>query len=254
MQLVHAGLILKETLAKRGRQRSAMERVAIKAASDKDAAEKELAEANARLKTAVEEKLAARSAEETSRVEAESSARRVSDLEGELVLLRAGLEAEMATMADLRSSLADAKAEAARALKMREEAVSRSAEQSALLESVSSRLAAAERGVEAAKVEAVESFKDSQDFTDAVAECSADSYQLGFADCKEATARLFPALDLSGVTFPDGEEEGEEEAVGEQAVDPVPIDVPAEVEEQATDPASVDVPAEAVEEDADPGS
>ena len=231
-----------------------MERVAIKAASDKDAAEKELAEANARLKTAVEEKLAARSAEETSRVEAESSARRVSDLEGELVLLRAGLEAEMATMADLRSSLADAKAEAARALKMREEAVSRSAEQSALLESLSSRLAAAERGVEAAKVEAVESFKDSQDFTDAVAECSADSYQLGFADCKEATARLFPALDLSGVTVPDGEEEGEEEAVDEQAIDPAPIDVPAEAEEQVTDPASVDVPAEAVEEDADPGS
>ena len=160
----------------------------------------------------------------------------------------------MATMADLRSSLANAKAEAARAEKMREETVSRSAERGALLESLSSRLAAVERGIEAAKAEAVETFKDSQAFADAVAECSADSYQLGFADCKEATARLFPALDLSGVTVPDGEEEGEEEAVDEQAIDPAPIDVPAEAEEQVTDPASVDVPAEAVEEDADPGS
>ena len=56
------------------------------------------------------------------------------------------------------------------------------------------------------------------------------------------------------MTFPDGEEEGEEEAVGEQAIDPAPIDVPAEVGEQAIDPASVDVPAEAVEENADPES
>ena len=176
------------------------------------------------------------------------------DLEGELAILRADLEAEVITKADLRAALADAEAEGARAKKAQEEAVSRLAEQGALLESLSSRLAAAEWGTEAAKAEAVESFKDSQAFADAVAECSADSYQLGFADCKEATARLFPALDLSGVTVPDGEEEGEEEAVDEQAIDPAPIDVPAEAEEQVTDPASVDVPAEAVEEDADPGS
>ena len=254
LQLLHCGFVMKGTLEKRARQCSAMERVASKAVSEKEAAEKELAEANARWAKAVEERLAARSAAEASRAEADSSARKVSDLEGELVLLRAGLEAEMATMADLRSSLADAKAEAARAEKMRDEVVSRSAEQSALLESLSSRLAAAERGVEAAKVEAVESFKNSQDFTDAVAECSAESYQLGFADCKEATARLFPALDLSRVTFPDGEEEGEEEVVGEQAIDSAPVDVPAEVGEQVLDTASADVPAEVVEEDADPGS
>ena len=195
-----------------------MEKVATKAVSDKDAAEQELAEANARLKKAVEERLAAKSAEEASRVEAESSARRVSDLEDELALLRAGLEAEMATMAGLRSSLADAEAEAARAEKMREEAVSRSAEQGALLESLSSRLAAAERGTEAAKAEAVEAFKDSQAFVDAVAECSADSYQLGFADCKEATAKLFLELDLSGVNLPGSEDEDEEAPAGDVAV------------------------------------
>ena len=70
LQLVHAGLIMKGTLAKRERQCSAMEKVATKAVSDKDAVEKELAEANARWARAVEEKLAARSAEEASRAEA----------------------------------------------------------------------------------------------------------------------------------------------------------------------------------------
>ena len=215
-----------------------MEKVATKAVSDKDATEKELAEANARLKKDDEERLAAKSAEEASRVAAESSARRVLDLEDELALLRAGLEVEMATMADLRSSLADAKAEAARVEKMREEAASRSAERGALVESLSGRLAAAERGIKAAKVEAIETFKDSQAFTDAVAECSADSYQLGFADCKEATEKLFLELDLSGVNFPDDEDEGEEEAVGEQAIGPAPVDVPAEAVEENADPES----------------
>ena len=218
LQLVHAGLIMKGTLAKRERQCSAMEKVATKAVSDKDAAEKELAEANARWTKAVEERLAAKSAEEASRAEADSWARRVSDLEGELAILRADLEAEMTVKADLRAALADAEAEGARAKKAREEAVSRSAEQGALLESLSSRLAAAERGTEAAKAEAVEAFKDSQAFADAVAECSADSYQLGFADCKEATARLFPELDLSGVNPPDSEDEDEEAPTGDVAV------------------------------------
>ena len=75
-------------------------------------------------------------------------------------------------------------------------------------------------GVEAVKADAVEAFKDSQAFADAVAECSTDSYQLGFADCKEATAKLFPELDLSGVTLPGGEGEDEdEEAVAEDVVD-----------------------------------
>ena len=238
LQLVHAELILKGTLAKHEHQCSAMEKVATKAVSDKDAAEKELAEANARLMKAVEERLAAKSAEEASRAEAESSARRVSDLEDELALLRAGLEVEMATKAGLRSSSADAKAEAARAEKMREEAISRSAEQGALLESLSSRLATTERGIEAAKAEAVEAFKDSQAFADAVAECSADSYQLGFADCKETTVKLFPELDLSGVNFPGSEDEGEEEAADEQAIGPAPVDVPAEAVEENADPES----------------
>ena len=50
---------MKGTLAKREHQCSAMEKVATKAVSDKDAAEKELAEANAKWARAVEEKLAA---------------------------------------------------------------------------------------------------------------------------------------------------------------------------------------------------
>ena len=63
---------MKETLAKCERQCSAMEKVATKAVSDKDAVEKELAEANARWARAVEEKRVARSAEEASRSEADS--------------------------------------------------------------------------------------------------------------------------------------------------------------------------------------
>ena len=229
---------MKGTLAKRERQCSSMEKAATKVVSDKDAVEKELAEANARWTKAVEERLAAKSAEEASRAEADSSARRVLDLEGELAILRADLKAEMTTKAGQRTALADAEAEGAMAKKAREEAVSRSTEQGTLLESLSSRLAAAERGTEAAKAEAIEAFKDSQAFTDAVAECSADSYQLGFADCKEATAKLFPELDLSGVNFPGSGDEGEEEAAGEQAIGPAPVDVPAEAVEENADPES----------------
>ena len=102
------------------------------------------------------------------------------------------------------------------------EAVSKSAKQSALLESLSCRLAAAEQGVEAAKADAVEAFKDSQAFADVVAKCSTDSYQLGFADCKEATAKLFPELDLSGVTLPGGEDK---EAAAEDVADLVDASV-----------------------------
>ena len=200
---------MKGTLAKRERQCSTMEKVATKAVSDKDAVEKELAEANVRWARAVEEKLVARSAEEASRAEADSQARRVSDLEGELAILRADLEAETTAKEGLRAKLVEAVAESAREKKAREEAVSESAKQGALLNSLSSRLVAAEQGTEAAKAEAVESFKDSQAFADAVAECSADSYQLGFADCKEATAKLFPELDLSGVNLPGDEDEDE---------------------------------------------
>ena len=64
-------------------------------------------------------------------------------------------------------------------------------------------------------MDVVEAFKDSQAFADAVAECSMDSYQLGFADCKEATTKLFPNLDLSKISPPGGEDEEEEEAVAE---------------------------------------
>ena len=80
-------------------------------------------------------------------------------------------------------------------------------------------------------MEAVKAFKDSQAFADAVAECSIDSYQLGFADCKEATAKLFPDLDLSKVKPPGSDEEGEEEAGG-----PAPVDTPVEAVEESADP------------------
>ena len=203
---------------KRERQCSTMEKVATKAVSDKDAVEKELAEANAKWMKAVEERLATKSAEEASRAKADLSARRVSDLEGELAILRADLETKKTTEAGLRAALAEAEAEGAREKEAREEAVSRSVEQGALIEPLSSRLAAAERGTEAAGVEAVEAFKDSQDFADAVAECSAYSYQLGFADCKEATAKLYPELDLSGVNIPGSEDKDEEAPAREVAV------------------------------------
>ena len=69
-----------------------------------------------------------------------------------------------------------------------------------------------------ARAEAVEAFKNSQAFADAVAECLADSYQLGFADCKEATTKLYSELDLSGVNIPGREDEDEEAPAGEVAV------------------------------------
>ena len=76
-----------------------------------------------------------------------------------------------------------------------------------------------EQDVDSAKVEAVEAFKNSQAFVDAVVECSIDSYQLGFADCKEAMARLFPDLDLLKVNPLGRDEEEEEEAAVEDVAD-----------------------------------
>ena len=183
-----------------------------KAVVAKDVTEKELKEAEAEWTRAVEEKLATKLAEEASQAEADSLARRVLDLESELAILRADLEAEATAKEGLQAELAEVRVESAKEKMARKEAISKSAKQSALLESLSCRLAAAEQGVEAAKADAVEAFKDSQAFADAVAECSTDSYQLGFADCKEATAKLFPELDLSGVILPGGEDEKEEAA------------------------------------------
>ena len=87
-----------------------------------------------------------------------------------------------------------------------------------------------------ARVEAVEAFKDSQAFADAVAECSIDSYQLGFTDCKEATAKLYPDLDLSKVKPLGSDEEGEEEAADEQVGGSAPVDTPAAAAEESADP------------------
>ena len=68
-------------------------------------------------------------------------------------------------------------------------------------------------------METVEAFKNSQAFADAVAECSIDSYQLGFTDYKEVAAKLFPDLDLSKVNPPGSDEEEEEEAAVEDVAD-----------------------------------
>ena len=148
-----------------------------KAVSDKDVAEKRLKEAEARWMRAIEEKLIAELAEEASRAEADSLARRISDLESELAILRADLEAEVTAKEGLQAELAEVRVESAKEKMELKEAVSKSAKQGALLQSLSCRLAAAEQGVEAAKADAVEAFKDSQDFADAVIECSTDSYQ-----------------------------------------------------------------------------
>ena len=72
MQLVHAGLIMKGTLAKRGRQCSSLEKEVAKVVVDRGAMEKWLVEAEARLKQAVAEKAAAESAEEVFLAEADS--------------------------------------------------------------------------------------------------------------------------------------------------------------------------------------
>ena len=63
---------MKGTLAKRGRQCSSLEKEINKAVADKDAMEKRLKEAEARLKQAVDEKAAAELAEEAFRAEADS--------------------------------------------------------------------------------------------------------------------------------------------------------------------------------------
>ena len=63
--------------------------------ADKAALEKQLVAAEARLGLAIAEKAAAESAGEASRIEADSQARRVSDLESEFAILKADLEAEV---------------------------------------------------------------------------------------------------------------------------------------------------------------
>ena len=210
---------MKGTLAKRGRQCSSLEKEINKAVADKDTMEKWLREAEARLKQAVDEKAAAESAEEAFRAEADSQARRILGLESELAILRADLEAEVVAKEGLQAELAEVKVESAKEKMELKEIISKSAKQSALLQSLSYRLVAVEQEVESTKVDAVEAFKDSQAFADAVAECSTDSYQLGFADCKEATAKLFPDLDLSKVNPLSCDEEEEEEAVVEDVAD-----------------------------------
>ena len=86
---------MKGTLAKRGRQCSSLEKEAAKAVADRAALEKQLTEAEARLGLAIAGKAAAESAEEASRIEADSQARRVLDLESEFAILKADLEAEV---------------------------------------------------------------------------------------------------------------------------------------------------------------
>ena len=167
---------MKGTLAKRGRQCSSLGKETAKVVADRDVMEKRLAEAEARLGQAVAEKAAAESAEEASRVEADSQARRVSDLESEFAILKADLEAEVVAKEGLQAELAEMKVENAKGKMELKETISRSAKQDALLQSLSCQLAAAEQEVDSARVEAVEAFKDSQAFADAVAECSIDSY------------------------------------------------------------------------------
>ena len=133
--------------------------------------------------------------------------------------MRADLEAEVVAKEGLRAELVEVKVESAKEKMELKETISKSAKQSAILQSLSCRLAAMEQEVESAKVDAVEAFKDSQAFADAVTECSTNSYQLGFADCKEAMAKLFPDLDLSKVNPSGSDEEEEEEVVAEDVAD-----------------------------------
>ena len=90
--------------------------------------------------------------------------------------MRTDLEAEVIAKEGLQAELAEVKVESAKEKMELKEAISKSAKQSALLQSLSCRLAATEQEVGAAKVDIVEAFKDSQAFADAVAECSTDSY------------------------------------------------------------------------------
>ena len=69
LHLVHVGLIMKGTLAKRGRQCSSLEKEVAKAMADRATLEKQLTEAEARLGWAITEKAATESAEEASRIE-----------------------------------------------------------------------------------------------------------------------------------------------------------------------------------------
>ena len=101
--------------------------------SDKDATKKELKEAEARWTWAVEEKLAAKSAEEASRAEADSLAQRVSDLESELAILRADLEVEVTAKEGLQAELDEVRVESAKEKMELKEAISKSAKQGALL-------------------------------------------------------------------------------------------------------------------------
>ena len=95
-----------------------------KAVADKDAMEKRLKEAEVGWKRAVEEKNAAESVEEPFRAEPESQARRISNLESELAILRTDLEAEVVAKEGLQAELVEIKVESAKGKMELKEAVS----------------------------------------------------------------------------------------------------------------------------------
>ena len=105
---------MKGTLVKRGRQCSSLGKEAAKAVADRATLEKQLVEVEARLGLAIAEKATAESAEEAPRIEVDSQARRVSDLESEFAILKADLEAEVATKEGLQAKLAKIKVENAK--------------------------------------------------------------------------------------------------------------------------------------------
>ena len=118
---------MKGTLAKRGRQCLSLEKAVDKVVADKDAMEKRLKEAEAGWKRAIEEKNAAESAEEAFRAKADLQARRISDLESELAILRADLKAEVIAKEALQAELAEVKVESAKEKMELKEAISKSA-------------------------------------------------------------------------------------------------------------------------------
>lgn len=82
----------------------------------------------------------------------------------------------------------------------------------------------AARAIEETQKKAMESFKASNTFQEEVIEGSSTSYIYGFDDCNMMVARLFPDLDLSGVTLDSKEEVEEGEILIEEETQPTEAD------------------------------
>lgn len=115
---------------------------------------------------------------------------------------------EKATRAEERARISEERAQVIEA-----DAVKRISEADARASEAASNATVKTLEAEKRASDAVAIYKSSNDFKDEVIEASCVSYEVGFDDCKQAVAAIYPDLDLSRVAPPlAGEGQGDEEA------------------------------------------